>query len=351
MVRSFQSGASKLFMAYRFKLDEPLEKGFRRIARDQIDRSLSELGVIEVQQGGVHESRKALKRLRSLVRLCAPAMGSKAAARRNASLRAIAKTLATQRDAAVLIDSFKKLQAAAIESDRLAMAPLAEAFAARAALAAKPLDPGTAQQARNLLLQEAKHLAKVKLKGRGFDTVGSGLEDSYRAGRRALRAAYRHPSNKSFHELRKAVQWHWRQMSVLMRAWPDVMAARVAEARELSQLLGDDHDYAVLADAIRVAADVPQTAIDAAHRTVRKEQAALRDAVAFRAARLFAEKPRAFAARIGTYWKAARGIRARDRATAAQTGARPAGAKASAHDPSSETPAKMPEIVRSQRSA
>ena len=30
-------------MPYRFKIDEPVEKGFRRIAREQLDLALTEL--------------------------------------------------------------------------------------------------------------------------------------------------------------------------------------------------------------------------------------------------------------------------------------------------------------------
>ena len=56
-------------MPYRFKIDEPVEKGFRRIAREQLDVALAELAAPQVPPKGVHECRKALKRLRALVRL------------------------------------------------------------------------------------------------------------------------------------------------------------------------------------------------------------------------------------------------------------------------------------------
>ena len=56
-------------MPYRFKIEEPVEKGFRRIAREQLDLALTELAAPQVLPKGVHECRKALKRLRALVRL------------------------------------------------------------------------------------------------------------------------------------------------------------------------------------------------------------------------------------------------------------------------------------------
>src|SRR4029079_11449710 len=76
--------------------------------------------------------------------------------------------------------------------------------------------------------------------------VTPGLERSYRRARRAFSAAYRNPSDEAFHEWRKGAQAHWRQMTLLSRAWPDYLGARAAEARNLSQLLGDDHDLEVL---------------------------------------------------------------------------------------------------------
>jgi len=42
------------------------------------------------------------------------------------------------------------------------------------------------------------------------------------------------------------VQQHWRHMQLISRAWPDVLGARAGEAKELSRLLGDDHDMGVL---------------------------------------------------------------------------------------------------------
>ncbi len=42
-------------MPYRFKINEPVEKGFRRIAREQLDAALAELAAPEIAPSGVHE--------------------------------------------------------------------------------------------------------------------------------------------------------------------------------------------------------------------------------------------------------------------------------------------------------
>ncbi|MFN0218640.1 MAG: CHAD domain-containing protein [Hyphomicrobium sp.] len=296
-------------MAYRFKLDESFEKGFRRIAREQIDRALSELSSLEVGPASVHESRKAIKRLRALVRLAAPAIGEKAAARRNASLRKIAHMLATRRDEAVLYETMAKFDLTLGTGAKEALAHLRGHPTARASDPPRPLEAEAAQQARLLLVKEAKRFARIKFKARGFDAVSHGLDASYRSGRRALKAAYHKPSDEAFHELRKTVQTHWRQMSLLSRAWPETFEARVSAAREISQFLGDDHDLAILHQAAKSAVGLPQASLDAIERACRAQQGRLRSSAEFRIARLFAEAPGAFCRRIERYWLAGRQIR------------------------------------------
>ncbi len=296
-------------MAYRFKLDEPLQKGFRRIARDQIEQALAELSPDEITPPGVHASRKALKRLRATIRLVAPAIGAKAARQHNAALRDAGRLLARQRDQTVTLETLAKLDAASDAEVSRTLAPL------RAALAAQPpglegqLDASTRQRVRDALANEAKRLAKTKLKGRGFVALESGLEQSYRAGRRTLKKAYALPTHDTFHDLRKAVQWHWRQMSLLSRAWPEAFAVRVAAARELSQILGDDHDLALLEQTALTTGTIPEAALEPIRDLCRQRQAALRDAAHARAARLFAEPSGAFVRRMADYWQAGRRVK------------------------------------------
>lgn len=293
-------------MAYRFKLDDPIEKGFRRIAREQIDRALSELSPLEVGPGGVHQCRKALKRLRALLALVAPAIGDKAAKRHHDALRNTARLLAAPRENVVLLDTIAKVTAAADPSDRPSLQPLRDEFARRSAELSRPLDGETAQQARIWLVKESKRLSKTRFKHRGFDALA--LEAAYQAGRRALKRAYAKPSDEAFHDLRKAVQLHWRHMALLSRAWPEVFEARVAAARELSQILGDDHDLAMLAGAVAADATASDQIKAVAERVCRSEQQKLREAAEHRLLRLYTEPPGAFRRRIAAYWLTGRHI-------------------------------------------
>jgi CHAD domain-containing protein len=270
---------------------------------------LSELSTLEVGPVGVHESRKAIKRLRALVRLVAPAIGEKSATQRNASLRKIAHMLAARRDEAVLCETIAKFEISFGAGAKDALAQLCGHPSTRASEPPRPLEAEAAQVARLLLVKEAKRFARIKFKARGFEAVRQGLDASYRSGRRALKAAYRKPTDEAFHDLRKTVQTHWRQMALLSRAWPEIFEARVSAAREISQVLGDDHDLAILLEAANSAVELPEGSRDAIERACRAQQDRLRSAAEFRIARLFAEPPGAFCRRVERYWLAGRQIR------------------------------------------
>ncbi len=294
-------------MPYRFKINEPVEKGFRRIAREQLDASLAELAGPQVDASGVHECRKALKRLRSLVRLASGAIGNAKTARRTKALGEIAKLLSEQRDQTVMLQTISKLTEDVPDAATV-LAPLRAVLATHAGDQSAALDVDIATRARLLLLQEAKKFARMQFSKRGFAALEGGLEKSYRQARKATKYAYDEPTDENFHNLRKAVQWHWRQMSLLAREWPDEFAVRVSAARELSQLLGDDHDLAMLTGTASASADMTVEQKDAVVALCQHQQQVLRATAEYRAKRLFAETPQAFIKRMSAYWRYSRSL-------------------------------------------
>lgn len=293
-------------MPYRFKIDEPVEKGFRRIAREQLDAAFHELAMPEVQPKGVHECRKALKRLRALVRLVGPALANDKARRRIKALGEIARLLAGRRDQTVMTNTVAKLASEMGADAASVLTPLKAHLANVSRDTSQLLDADCAAKARLLLLRETKKFSRASLSKRGFSALESGLEKSYRHARKSLQIAYSEPSDETFHTLRKSVQWHWRQMSLLARAWPDEFAVRVDAARELSQVLGDDHDLAMLIGATAKAEDISYDDKEAIIALCLRKQQTLRAAAENRVERLFAEPAKVFMKRMAAYWKFAR---------------------------------------------
>ncbi|MCW3057232.1 MAG: domain containing protein, partial [Solirubrobacterales bacterium] len=83
--------------------------GLRRMALGQLDLAIGLLGGGRPDEKAVHEIRKALKRLRALVRLLRHELGEEAFARESAALRDAGRRLAGARDAEVLLDTLDSL--------------------------------------------------------------------------------------------------------------------------------------------------------------------------------------------------------------------------------------------------
>jgi CHAD domain-containing protein len=298
-------------MAFRYKLGETFEEGFRRIALEQIDRAQAQLRE-EGEEVAVHETRKSLKRLRALLRLLRPAIGEHAFRHENAQLRDIGLSLSGARDRHVLLETTEKLDAAAPFARREIAGALQQAITASNGAGA----PLTMKGVSARLAEAKQRLEGLAIEGSGFDVVGAGLERSYHKARRAFREAYEEPSDEAFHEWRKGAQAHWRQMTLLSRAWPAYLEARAEEARELSQLLGDDHDLALLVTFVHSDAAEGLTGEQAAviETAARRRQAVFRTAAKPRGERLFAENPKRLRRSIGIYWGAACALKGQEEA-------------------------------------
>lgn len=299
-------------MPYRLKLDEPLAHAVRRIGMEQLEASETKLSAGDVPAVAVHDVRKALKRVRALLRLVRPALGNRVFEQENTRLRDIGRLLSGTRDQHVLEQTL-----AAIES-RFALGQSGITQGARLALAEAGPGGGTrlapdssaARTVRQRLRKAATAFADLPVRGSGFEPIAEGLETAYRRARKALTAAEADGSDETVHEWRKQVQHHWRHMLLLTRVWPEVLQARAHEAKALSQILGEDHDLAMLARFLHseAAASVPRDQRAALDALCRARQGELRRAAAPRAHRLFAEPPRALRKRLTAYWHAARHI-------------------------------------------
>lgn len=289
-------------MAYRLKLNEPLDKGFRRIAAEQIAVALGELASGPDRVVAVHETRKAMKRIRALLKLIRPALADVDYKRENRRFGDIARLLSGTRDEDVLKATAARMAVRAGER--------AQALAAGLALADGNDRTPHVRQAIEALEEAREAIEKIPVR-KSFSWVRRGLEKSYRSGRRSMVAAYEDGQDESFHEWRKAVQAHWRHMLLVSRCWPQVMEARAALAREAAELLGEDHDLYALIQTLKAKTTNGKEAagaramIAAAHA----RQRLIRHELTSMGKMLFAEPPSEFADRIALYWSAAKAAR------------------------------------------
>lgn len=295
-----------LSVSYRFELRAPVAQDFRRIALEQIDRVARGLPDEGDRDTAIHESRKGLKRLRALLRLVRPAIGDEAFKTHNAAFRDIGQLFSQDRDQHVLLETMAGLEST---MERRFAKTFAKIKTTKVAVTERRA--GNGQTPETLATQQLdltrKAILGLAFEPDSFSSLQNGLQLSYRRGRRLWKEVFANPSSEGFHDLRKCVQQQWRHMQLLSRAWPDLFAARVAVARKLSQILGDDHDLAVLA--AHIEALPPRTLTTTERRAILKAVAARQKTLRRRAdplcAQLYAEPANRFGRRIAAIWRAA----------------------------------------------
>jgi CHAD domain-containing protein len=245
--------------------EETAASGLRRIALGQLDLA------IELLRGesstppeeAVHETRKALKRLRALMRLLEGELGVKRAARERAVLRDAAGRLAGARDAEVMVSTLDALVRRHPRKlgGRRGLVELLERLERerRTAIAHTLGDDATREQVAAELCFVRARVAKLKLPDRSAGRLtGPGLEHIYRAGRTGRRrAARRKAGPRAPHRWRKHVKDLRYALEVVDARDPSRPAAskRVAKlarrADALGELLGEEHDLMLLAERAR----------------------------------------------------------------------------------------------------
>jgi CYTH domain-containing protein/CHAD domain-containing protein len=230
---------------------ETTTEGIRRIVCGQIDAAIDDLGAGAVEDAGeaVHACRKRFKRVRAAARLVREELPTDAYRRENAAFRDFGRRLSHARDSKVLLETldalcaryvaevppgaFVRLRAALVDDYQAAEQQLRENAAARAPIISELRDAGTRVTAWHL-----RHDAVAAL--------APGFERIYCRGRSALLTTRKHPTDESFHELRKRSKDLWHAAQILDQTAPKRMRTLAAQAHRLSDLVGDDHDLAVL---------------------------------------------------------------------------------------------------------
>ncbi|GGD47342.1 CHAD domain-containing protein [Sinisalibacter lacisalsi] len=231
-------------MAKRFKPTRGrIEKQFRRIARKRLDHALAALDGEKPTGEALHAARTDVKRLRSQFKLARPAF--KAYRRENTALRDAARAVSALRDDTAMVETFDRLAATIPPGEAEAFAPV------RAALsrAAPGSDDASAQidGFRQALASVRARSRKWKVKGHGFMPLSKGLKKTYENARRSMREAHETGASSAFHDWRKSVKAHWYQARMLKKIAPKKMAAHVALAGDLGELLGEHHDLVTFA--------------------------------------------------------------------------------------------------------
>ncbi len=263
--------------------------GLRRMAISQLDLAIELLGGdngVVPAATAVHETRKALKRLRALIALLRDELGEGEFAREDDVLRGAGLRLAGARDAEVLVSTLDDLVSE--HPKRLAHRRGVERLR-RQLVAERDVEIertredawARAQVVGELRAQRARVQAWTLPEREGLDSVEAGLRRIYRQGRRRRRRAARAKgeAGRAMHRWRKRVKDLRYAAAMLDRRDPGRPSAHKKGARrraghgraqrpdagymrrlarradELGELLGEEHDLALLAARLKAGAE------------------------------------------------------------------------------------------------
>ena len=163
-----------------FSLDPavPMSEAVRRVASAEIDTAYAALASPPERHKGVHDSRKCLKRLRSLLVLIRPGLPEPVFTSLTERLRTIARGLAPARDAAALLDAVDKFAKAEGEGEATPIPALRAWLQERRQAAKRSLDGSTASDAMRGLFALRPAMANLAVYPDDFSPIAKGLRDS-----------------------------------------------------------------------------------------------------------------------------------------------------------------------------
>lgn len=303
------TGPADIIETPRFRLEggEFLGAGLQRVALEEIDYAIAALGSLRLDIA-VHESRKAFRRVRALLRLVRDPLGYGAYRAENVALRDLGRSIGGSRDATVMVETvvglsylyddvlqpgaFETLRTNLLERDKMI----------RRRVSGERID----QVVEGLVAARARFADWDRtVLPDDFSAVAGGLHRVYRRGRNRMADAYGEQSSEAFHVWRKRVRYLRFQMAVLEGMWPELQRGIATDLAYLSDALGAEHD---LAELHRLLDDEPEMLPSDTARQVLQgllvgNQTRLQRACYPVGARLYSESPEDFVRRLGGYWE------------------------------------------------
>lgn len=295
-------------MPYRFGRDESVAEAARRVVVERLGKAAGGLRGDEPVGPAVHRARRSLKEARAALKLVRAGLSKEAAGDQHRRLRNAGRQLAPVRDARVLVDTLDRLL------ERPAGAAGADAFVAvRKVLRADVVKAQRAFRQASLRERVAAELDEARERALAlpidvcdWGLVARELQRCYAAGLKARKRALRTSEDDDIHAWRKRAKELWCFERLLRGVWPGAMRARVKASGELSDVLGQDHDLAILRMALTeqharfAGAGDPDELLGLSRRLSRR----LRAKAGRVAERVYAESADGYAGRMAAYLRA-----------------------------------------------
>lgn len=255
----------------RAAIQEALRNAFRRELLHVLD-ALD--GPQPLTDTAVHTARRGLKRARAHLRLLRPALGDARYRRANARARDAARPLSHLRDADVLGELIAGLHARRDDRDP-ALARVQRSLATRRRSDAATLarDPQGLRAIRTSLQALLRTSARWRFAPGSDAELPAALARVFRRGRHLLAAARERPDVHTLHEWRKQVKYLADALRALEPYGPPKLHKLGRRARRLAERLGEQHDHAVLLEALAAPGRLPRAGVRRLARRLAREDA------------------------------------------------------------------------------
>lgn len=299
---------------------EALPAGLKRLTLNEMEVAASGFFAgEEAFSDAVHEARKSTKRIRSVLRLIKGELGERIFNFEDRWMRDTARLVSPVRDTAARVESMNVLDR--IYGHMLADGVLEETLY-RLDTQRRRVETRVMEDPE-IVLSVVENLEKAhgrysnwpvddsarSIYGVGirdeFAAIGPGLAETYGSGRSQMVGAYKHIDPARFHEWRKSVKYLRHQMELLTPLWPEVVVGMAITLDRVGELLGQDHDLAMLIQQletdINLCPDPVERSLIAALANQRR--ADLQTAARILGRRVFAEEPESLTGRFDAYWE------------------------------------------------
>ena len=221
----------------------------RRALLAQLDKTVYQLGKRRRSDASVHNIRKELKRARAAIRMIRECMGIMEYRHDNALLREAARPLTPIRDAKVLLQTLEQLDSKKGTGRRGFLARFQKLLEAKRRVAHLQLRPAELIAAARVLRGVRRRAATLP-ESRLAKPHPRGLEHAFKKARAAFAVARQRGTDESLHEWRKQTKYFANQLEMVAPFGSKLFEKSHAQAKQLADWLGEDHDLAILREQI-----------------------------------------------------------------------------------------------------
>jgi len=288
-------------MGYHIEKGESLATAFGRIAAEEIDLAMAQSRRLHRGEA-VHNARKALKRLRALLRSLRVAFPKKLFRAENRHIAATCRRISPLRDVHVQLRTLGKLKAAAGPAGdhiRRQLLRQQSSFIRRI--------PALRKTVRALLEVSRQSLASWPLRKATAEDLASGLKRIYKQGREAFKAARKSPTPGHLHAWRKKTKSLGYGLELIKNLGSGELSKMIRCSDILTVALGDDQDLFMVLRALdkehrsNPASDFNRLANRISLKRAKRQKRAFK-----LGEKVYGEKPGGFEKRLDRYLRRAR---------------------------------------------